>query len=535
MPRKQIFCLLIVVFFLLFSGLAQAGPDSYTKLLIHSNATEGSQSFTDSSDKSHIITANGQVSHSENEKVFGTTSIYFDGASDFLELSNDEDWHFGTQDFTIDFWYHPLKYDDLNEMLFEFGHRDVFQIYRARSGLRGGMIEARINGTIHTSSYKPDHIGTWKHFAFVRSGNSAHLFVNGEKLNTFTLSNNESIMPSDLKIGLDDNGNSSFYGYLDEFRVSKGIARWTENFDPPTLQYAGPTITLEPDVTTPVIGDSLCVDVNIADSTGLYSAAFDLTYNPAELQYQSSAEGNFFNADSGATFFEASLLNGNPSSGVLVMGVSRVADIGEISGSGTIATACFTVTGGSGSDITIGLDNGYFEGSVPGTGIGVAEGDDPVIPVEIGAPQNLTVTDPATLDRLDLSWDAAPDASGYEIYRSISSGGTFELLGTTTATTYQDNDCILTNVPYYYKVKAISSTGTSTGEFSNEATGSAAGIAGDINKDNRVDGRDLTILARAFNTDPGDPDYNCQANLDRTGSIDGDDLVELSSNFGDQL
>ena len=295
------------------------------------------------------------------------------------------------------------------------------------------------------------------------------------------------------------------------------------------------TITLSPDNTVPVTGDSLCVDVNIADSNGLYSAAFDLTYNPDELEYQSASEGNFLNADSGETFFNASLLNDDPSNGILVIGVSRVADIGEISGSGTIATACFTVTGGSGGDITIGLDNGYFEGSEPGTGIVVVEGDDPVIPVEIGVPQNLTVTDPATLDRLDLSWDAAPDASGYEIYRSISAGGTFELLGTTTGTTYQDNDCILTNVSYYYKVKAISSTGGSTGEFSNEASGSAAGIAGDINKDNRVDGRDLTILARAFNTVPGDTDYNCQANLDRTGAIDGDDLVELSTSFGDRL
>ncbi|MCG8637550.1 MAG: cohesin domain-containing protein [Desulfobacterales bacterium] len=295
------------------------------------------------------------------------------------------------------------------------------------------------------------------------------------------------------------------------------------------------TITIVSDNAAPVIGDSLCVDINIADSTGLYSAAFDLTYNPVQLQYQNSAEGNFLNSDSGATFFEASLLNGDPSNGVLVMGVSRVADIGEISGSGTIATACFSVIGGSGGDITIGIDNGYFEGSVPGTGIEVVEGNDPVIPVEIGVPQNLTVTDPATLDRLDLSWDAASDASGYEIYRSVSSGGTFELLGTTTATTYQDNDCILTNVPYYYKVKAISSTGTSTGEFSNEASGTAAGLAGDINTDNRVDGRDLTILARAFNTDPGDTDYNCLANLDRTGAIDGDDLVILSSNFGNQL
>lgn len=295
------------------------------------------------------------------------------------------------------------------------------------------------------------------------------------------------------------------------------------------------TISLTPDAANPVIGDTLCIDVDVADAQGLYSAAFDMLYDPGVLTYLSASEGNFLNADSGATFFEAALLNGDEANGTLVVGVSRVADIGTVSGSGTLATVCFSVIGGSGGDITVGIDNGQFEGEEQGSVIDVTEGDDPVIPVEIGIPQNLTVTDPGTRDRLDLAWDAAPDASGYEIYRATSSGGTFKLLGTTTATTYQDADCILTSVSYVYKLKAISSTGSSTGEFSSEASGSAAGLAGDINKDDRVDGRDLTILARAFGSDPGHADYNCQANLDRTGPVDGDDLVILSGSFGDQL
>ena len=295
------------------------------------------------------------------------------------------------------------------------------------------------------------------------------------------------------------------------------------------------TLTLTPDNTAPVIGDTLCVGVDIADVQTLYSAAFDLSYDPAALEYQSSTEGSFLNADGGATFFEASLLNDDPAGGIVVVGVSRVSDIGEVSGSGRIANACFTVIGGSGSDVSIGLENGYFEGSEPGTGIEVVESGDPSVPVEIGIPAGLTIADPGTLDRLDLSWDAASDASGYEIYRADASGGSFELLGTSTGTSYQDTDCILLNVAYYYKVKAISASGSTTGDFSVEASGTAAGLAGDINKDNRVDGRDLTILARAFNTVQGDAGYTCQANLDRISAIDGDDLVILTAGFGDKL
>ncbi|MEH0022218.1 MAG: cohesin domain-containing protein [Desulfobacter sp.] len=295
------------------------------------------------------------------------------------------------------------------------------------------------------------------------------------------------------------------------------------------------TVTLVPDNAAPVIGDTFCVDVNIADAGALYSSAFDLTFDPAVLQYQNATEGDFLNSDGGTTFFNASLLNNDPASGILVMGASRVADIGVVSGSGTIATACFSVIGGSGGGTSVGIDNGYFEGAEQGIGVDVTEGNDPVIPVEIGIPQNLTVTDPGTRDRLDLAWNAAADASGYEVYRATASGGDFELLGTTSAASYQDSNCVLTNAGYFYKVKAISADGSSTGEFSSEAPGSAAGLVGDINKDNRVDGRDLTILARAFNTAAGDTDYDCQANLDRTGSVDGDDLVVLAAGFGNQL
>ncbi|MEH0019925.1 MAG: cohesin domain-containing protein [Desulfobacter sp.] len=295
------------------------------------------------------------------------------------------------------------------------------------------------------------------------------------------------------------------------------------------------TITIVPDNTAPVIGETLCFDVNIADSTGLYSSAFDLTYDPTALQYQSASEGNFLNSDSGATFFEASLLNNDPAAGILVVGVSRVADIGEVAGSGTIATVCFSVVGGSGADTSVGIDNGHFEGAAPGTPVDIIEGGDPVVPVEIGVPVNLLVTDPGTLDRLDLSWDVLTDASGYEIYRATSSGGGFILIGTTASNSYQDSDCILTNVAYYYKIKAISAAGNSTGAFSGEASGMAAGLAGDINKDNRVDGRDLTLLARAFNTVAGDADYNCQTDRDRSERIDGDDLVILAASFGGRI
>ena len=78
--------------------------DSETKLLIHSDTSSGSTTFTDSSNSARTITANGDVVHSANASKFGSTSMYFDGSGDYLSVPDSNDWDFGSGDFTIDFW-----------------------------------------------------------------------------------------------------------------------------------------------------------------------------------------------------------------------------------------------------------------------------------------------------------------------------------------------------------------------------------------------------------------------------------------------
>ena len=54
-----------------------------------------------------------------------------------------------------------------------------------------------------------------------------------------------------------------------------------------------------------------------------------------------------------------------------------------------------------------------------------------------------------------IYWSAVDGASQYEVYRSGSSNGTYEYVGTTTATNYTDNKANA-GYTYYYKVRAIS-------------------------------------------------------------------------------
>jgi hypothetical protein len=80
----------------------------------------------------------------------------------------------------------------------------------------------------------------WTHIAVVRSENTLSIFENGDEvleqaIDFYIRDNNTQA----LKIGA-LTGNDQWYyfgGYLDEVRISTGVARWTDDFTPPTAPY----------------------------------------------------------------------------------------------------------------------------------------------------------------------------------------------------------------------------------------------------------------------------------------------------------
>lgn len=81
-------------------------------------------------------------------------------------------------------------------------------------------------------------IGTWAHIVLVRSGDNFVIYVNGINKASRTLS---GALPqtSGVKVGtyLYGTTNYRYKGYIDELRISKGVARWTTDFAPPTQAY----------------------------------------------------------------------------------------------------------------------------------------------------------------------------------------------------------------------------------------------------------------------------------------------------------
>ncbi len=72
--------------------------------------------------------------------------------------------------------------------------------------------------------------------------------------------------------------------------------------------------------------------------------------------------------------------------------------------------------------------------------------------------------EPMDYNTIKLTWNASSDATGYEIYRTKTSTGTFVKIATTSDNFYV-NDNITTGQRYYYKVRAIRAVGSNSNEY----------------------------------------------------------------------
>jgi len=216
-----------------------AGIDSYTKLLIRGGGANGSTSFSDVSDNSRTITTTGSwLTHSTAATKFQTSSIKLIcyGAS-YCYAADSTDFEYGTGDFTIDFW--------INVQSLSYAIRICEKTYYITVLTNGKLYFTDSNSGATLTSTNAISTGSWVHVALVRSGTTFTFYIGGTANGSITNSGSISATSNNFKLGTNSaNSSTSTAAYLDEFRVSKGIARWTADFTPPTAAYTAANISL---------------------------------------------------------------------------------------------------------------------------------------------------------------------------------------------------------------------------------------------------------------------------------------------------
>ena len=202
--------------------------DSDTLLLIHSDATDGSTSFTDSSSNGRVVTPVGNCQHATAQKKFGASSIYCDGTGSGasitkLTVPDSNDWAF-SGDHTVDFWVRPTNLTNY-QWLVAFGPDGGWTDipWNALLFQTSGYIRLQVSnngsaGITHTDS-TGIAAGAWSHVAIVRTGTNFSSYFNGGRVQQSTSSLTVQNYASRICFGGSDNI-YPFTGYLDEIRIS---------------------------------------------------------------------------------------------------------------------------------------------------------------------------------------------------------------------------------------------------------------------------------------------------------------------------
>jgi hypothetical protein len=189
----------------------------------------------------NVLETVGNAQLSTVVKKYGNASMYFDGTGDSLRVTENPNINLGSGDFTLECWVY-FNVVNAEQVIFSKGWQSSsayasYLIYMtSAASLRFGasssggswdIASERVIGTMTA--------GSWIHIAVTRSGTSFRAFVNGVINDSFTFTSASSlanIAAQTLFIGGRTDGSSTMNGYIDDLRITKGVARYTTTFTP---------------------------------------------------------------------------------------------------------------------------------------------------------------------------------------------------------------------------------------------------------------------------------------------------------------
>ena len=232
------------------TGLPAGGDANYNSvsLLLNMEGDSGSTNFLDKSSFNHTISRVGSIITAAQSK-FGGTSAGFDGSNDYLSASASSEFQMSSGDFTYECWFYSQDHANTHRAVFSQwpnsspnnGDNECFIISNSTSS-NGGKLRwdfETSGGRLLLFSSTTISTNTWYHVAIVRSSSTIKLYLNGTEEDSLS-SSADCGVNSAFDIGRTDYTNGSvskFDGFIDGFRLTKGVARYTSNFSIPTEDF----------------------------------------------------------------------------------------------------------------------------------------------------------------------------------------------------------------------------------------------------------------------------------------------------------
>ena len=187
-----------------------------------------------------LLTKVGNATSSNTQRQFTTSSaIYFGGSGDRITVPYSQSTSLGSGDFTVEWWMRPTANATMRPLGFDSNSAGTWIVVMYSNGTFDIAYEE--SGVFSSSSSYSS--GTWQHIAWTRSGSISRLFIDGilDKTNSSFTYNFDQNTSHALQIGYNTapNPSQAFNGYLQDLRITRGVARYTTNFTPPTAEFEG--------------------------------------------------------------------------------------------------------------------------------------------------------------------------------------------------------------------------------------------------------------------------------------------------------
>ena len=215
--------------------------EDYVTIHLRSDNINGDQIWYNGSGKDFIGSTQGDVVHLDSEKIFGNSSVYFDGDGDSVSYADSSIFdNLSGSDWTFDVYLHPTETstakkgimgrwkDANNYWIFSWDSRSKF-VWDYKTTNSNSKVEWDLNGQKDSNK--------WYHVALTKNGSTYELYLDGTKQTTNDTGNSSFANWSDpITIGQAEEGSNTPYyweGYMEEARLTIGKRRWTNNFTRP--------------------------------------------------------------------------------------------------------------------------------------------------------------------------------------------------------------------------------------------------------------------------------------------------------------
>lgn len=221
---------------LLAYGLTVAAGASYDAnfrdvlLLLHGDGAHNSTSVIDSSGyhRSAVNTLNVTISTANS--MFGGSSIRFNTSQ--LNFPSYADMAFGAGDYTVEMGF---TMSSAQQVLLDMAwdnpgvDRVILYVVSNTVRLRMNAIDRIVSAALTTDQFY--------HLAICRSGTNTKMFIDGTQTGSTLTGDSRNMSVGACTFGMGYSIGSYYIGYLDEVRITKGVARYTSNFTAPSAPH----------------------------------------------------------------------------------------------------------------------------------------------------------------------------------------------------------------------------------------------------------------------------------------------------------